>query len=133
MLEPGSLKERGYWTGEIWNRRKDGEVYAEILTISAVRDVNGTTQNYVGLFTDITALKEQQKQFEHIAHYDALTTLPNRVLLADRLQQAMAQALRHSKLLAVVYLDLDVFKLINDLFGHPQGDDLLISIAKRLK
>ena len=88
------LIEKGHWYGEIWNRRKNGEVYAEMLTISAVRDAQGEIQQYVALFSDITALKEHEQQLEHIAHYDALTDLPNRVLLADRLQQAMAQAQR---------------------------------------
>lgn len=86
-------------------------------TISEVRDALGHLKQYVALFSDITAIKMHQKQLEHIAHYDALTTLPNRVLLADRLHQAMAQAPRHGKLLAVVYLDLDCFKSINDTYG----------------
>ena len=95
-----SLTDSGYWSGEIWNRRKNGEVFAELLTISAVKNVEGVTQNYVALFTDITPMKEQQKQLEHIAHYDALTDLPNRTLLADRLQQAMAQTQRRGQSLA---------------------------------
>ena len=128
-----ALVSKGYWTGEIWNRRKNGEVYAEMLTISAVRDAQGKTQNYVALFTDITPLKEHQQQLEHIAHYDALTSLPNRVLLADRMRQTMAQCQRRNRSLAVAYLDLDGFKPVNDRYGHEVGDELLIAIAQSMK
>ena len=127
------LIDQGHWSGEIWNRRKDGEVYAELLTISSVRDAEGTVRQYVGLFSDITAIKEHQGQLEHIAHFDALTNLPNRVLLADRLQQAMAQAMRRNQQLAVVYLDLDGFKAINDRHGHDIGDQVLVTLAQRMK
>ena len=127
------LTEHGYWHGEVWNRRKSGEVYAEMLTISAVRDTDGITRNYVALFSDITPLKEHERQLEHIAHYDALTTLPNRVLLADRLRQAMAQAQRRAQAVAVAYLDLDGFKAINDNHGHGAGDHLLVTVAARMK
>jgi diguanylate cyclase (GGDEF)-like protein/PAS domain S-box-containing protein len=128
-----SLDERGYWSGEIWNRRKNGELYAQGLTISAVRDALGRAQNYVGLFTDITSTKELQEQLQRIAHYDALTDLPNRVLLADRLQQALAQCHRKNSLVAVVYLDLDDFKMVNDSHGHGVGDALLVTVAQRMK
>jgi len=128
-----ALIEKGHWSGEIWNRRKNGEVFAEMLTISAVRDAAGQTQNYVALFTDITPMKEHQKQLEHIAHYDALTGLPNRMLLADRMRQAIAQSQRRERSLAVAYLDLDGFKAINDQHGHDVGDELLIAIAQRMK
>ena len=128
-----ALTEHGHWSGEIWNRRQDGETYAELLTISSVRDADGAVQQYVGLFSDITAIKQHQSQLEHIAHFDALTSLPNRVLLADRLQQAMAQAQRREHHLAVVYLDLDGFKAINDRHGHDAGDQVLITLAQRLK
>ena len=127
------LIDQGHWSGEIWNRHKDGEVYAELLTISVVRDASGAAQQYVGLFSDITAIKEHQIQLERIAHFDALTNLPNRVLLADRLQQAMAQAQRRRQQLAVVYLDLDGFKAINDRHGHEAGDQVLITLAQRMK
>ncbi len=128
-----SLNERGYWSGEIWNRRKSGELYAQGLTISAVRDTLGRAQNYVGLFTDITSTKALQEQLQRIAHYDALTDLPNRVLLADRLQQALAQCRRKNSLVAVVYLDLDDFKTVNDSHGHGIGDALLVAVAQRMK
>jgi diguanylate cyclase (GGDEF)-like protein/PAS domain S-box-containing protein len=127
------LHKQGYWHGEVLNRRKDGELYYEMLTISSVKTTAGEIGHYVALFSDITALKEQQRQLEYIAHYDALTHLPNRVLLADRLQQGMAQAQRHEKTLAVVYLDLDGFKRINDNHGHEIGDELLISVTAQMK
>ena len=128
-----ALVDDGHWSGELWSRRKNGESYASILTVSAVRDDQGTTLHYVALFSDITLLKDHQRQLEHLAHYDALTTLPNRVLLADRLQQAMVQARRQETLVAVVYLDLDGFKAINDRYGHQAGDQLLIVLAARMR
>ena len=127
------LLEHGSWSGEVWNRRKDGEVFAEMLNISAVRDAQGHTVQYLAMFSDITALKEHQNQLDHIAHFDALTNLPNRLLLADRLQQAMNQAQRRGQQLAVVYLDLDGFKAVNDRHGHSAGDHLLIALAHHLK
>ena len=127
------LIEKGHWYGEIWNRRKNGEMYAEMLTISAVYDDLGNVGHYVALCSDITAVKEHEKQLEHIAHYDVLTTLPNRILLADRLHQAMTQGARRGQLLAVAYLDLDGFKAINDNYGHEIGDQLLIALASRMK
>lgn len=128
-----TISERGHWSGEVWNRRKNGEIYAEALTISAVRDSNKVAKNYVALFTDVTATKEQQRQLEHSAHYDALTGLPNRVLLADRLRQAMLHSQRRNQALAVVYLDLDGFKSVNDMHGHAVGDELLVALAHRMK
>jgi len=128
-----SLKTKGHWYGEVWNRRKNGEVFAEMQTISVVRDSQGTAQHYMSLFSDITALKLHQQQLEHMAHYDALTALPNRVLLADRLKQAMHHVLRRKQLLAVVYLDLDGFKQINDIHGHALGDQVLVALAGRIK
>ena len=129
----GELIEKGHWHGEIWNRRKTGELYAEIITISAVCDEHGKTRHYVALFTDITPMKEHEKQLEHMAHYDVLTALPNRVLLADRLLQAMVQVDRRKRRVAVVYLDLDGFKAVNDSHGHKTGDQLLIALASRMK
>jgi len=128
-----ALEENGYWSGEVWNRRKNGEVFAEMLTISTVRDAQGAPQNYVALFTDITPMKEHQRQLEHIAHFDALTCLPNRVLLADRLQQALTQSQRRGFSVGVVYLDLDGFKTVNDTHGHGLGDELLVALAQRMK
>lgn len=127
------LLKKGYWFGEVWNRRKNGEVYAQMLSINMVKDDKAKPQHYVGLFSDITSQKDHQKQLEHIAHYDALTNLPNRVLLADRLMQAMLQAHRRGSQLAVVFLDLDGFKNINDSYGHDIGDQLLMNLAVRFK
>jgi diguanylate cyclase (GGDEF)-like protein/PAS domain S-box-containing protein len=127
------LIKKGFWFGEIWNRRKNGEIYALMLTISAVYDTHNNPQHYVALFSDITSIKEHEKQLEHIAHYDALTNLPNRVLLADRLRQAMIQAQRRGQRLAVVFLDLDGFKSVNDSHGHEAGDQLLMTVAARMK
>jgi len=128
-----SLHEKGRWYGEVWNRRKNGAVYAEMLSISAVRAASGRTQHYVALFSDITAQKEHQQQLEHIAHYDALTQLPNRMLLTDRLAQALIRCQRQKQSVAVVFLDLDSFKAVNDTHGHAVGDELLITVSKRLK
>ena len=126
------LREAGHWSGEVWNRRKNGEVYPELVSISAVRDAYGKTQQYVALFSDISAFKAHESELQRIAHFDALTNLPNRVLLADRLQQAMAQTLRRGQQLAVVYLDLDGFKNVNDQYGHNVGDQLLTTISKAM-
>lgn len=128
-----SLKVHGYWAGEIWNRRKTGDVYAEMITISAVKDSRNRTQYYVALFSDITEMKEQQQKLEFIAHYDALTGLPNRTLLADRLGLAMKQAQRRKQTIAVAFLDLDGFKAVNDTYGHDAGDALLKGLALRMK
>jgi diguanylate cyclase (GGDEF)-like protein/PAS domain S-box-containing protein len=128
-----ALKKEGNWSGEIWNRRKNGEVYAEMATISAVCNEHGTPTHYIALVNDITPMKEHQNQLEKIAHYDVLTNLPNRVLLADRLSQAMLQCSRHKHLLAVVFLDLDGFKAVNDTHSHDVGDKVLIALSIRMK
>ena len=128
-----SLIEEGHWKGEIWNRKKNGAIYAELLTISALRDEHGKTVNYVGLFSDITQIKQQQQTLEQMAHYDALTQLPNRVLFADRFTQAVARARRDKTLLAICYIDLDGFKQVNDTLGHEAGDFLLVEVADRIR
>jgi diguanylate cyclase (GGDEF)-like protein/PAS domain S-box-containing protein len=127
------LLEKNHWSGELWNRRKNGEVYAEMKTISSVLDEHGNTSHYVSLGSDITPMKEYQIQLEHIANHDILTNLPNRSLLADRLTQAMVQCNRYNKSLAVVFLDLDGFKAVNDAHGHDVGDKLLIALSIRIK
>ncbi len=129
----GALTEHGHWSGEIWDRRRDGEVFASMQTIGAVRDADGRPRHYVALMTDVTALKEHDHQLEQIAHYDTLTRLPNRVLFADRLHQAMVQAVRRGQQLAVAYLDLDGFKSVNDVHGHAAGDRLLEIVAERMQ
>jgi diguanylate cyclase (GGDEF)-like protein/PAS domain S-box-containing protein len=127
------LVETGQWSGEIWNRCKDGRIYPEMLTISAVCDDRGRIRHYVALFMDITEMKEHERQLERLAHYDMLTGLPNRVLLLRRLQEAMSQLRRQDHCMAVAYLDLDGFKEVNDLHGHDIGDQLLIALSKRMQ
>lgn len=128
-----ALNTEKRWTGEIWNRRKSGEVYVEMLTITAVLGSEGAVLRYVALFSDISLQKEHEARLDRIAHYDGLTGLPNRVLLADRLRQAMLQTVRRSQLLALVFLDLDGFKAVNDTHGHAAGDQLLIAVSRRMK
>lgn len=127
-----SLRAKGHWSGEIWNRAKSGQIFAEMLTISAVPDETGKAKQYVALFSDITSQKEQELQLQRVAHYDLLTGLPNRVLLADRLRQAMAQANRGGWQVAVACLDLDDFRAVNDQYGHGVGDELLTAITQRM-
>jgi len=128
-----SIVELGFWQGEVWNHKKDGTVYAELLSISSIKDEEGKVLHYVGIFTDITHSKKQQENLEKMAHYDVLTQLPNRTLLADRFTQAIAHSKRQENLLAVCFLDLDDFKPVNDLYGHETGDKLLIEVADSLK
>jgi len=127
------LIEEGRWSGEIWNKRKDGRIYPEKLTISAIYNQDDTIKNYIALFSDITVEKEQRSQLELIAHYDMLTGLPNRLLFADRLNQAIASAKRHDTSIAVLFIDLDGFKAVNDQHGHQAGDYLLKTIAQRFR
>ncbi|MFZ2891118.1 sensor domain-containing protein [Sulfuricurvum sp.] len=128
-----ALSEKGYWYGELWNRRKNGELYAEMLTITSILDSKGNIQNYVGLFSDITSEKEHEQQLERIAHYDTLTGLPNRVLNSDMLRHVMFQAVRRNEQIAVLYIDLDGFKEVNDQYGHDVGDKLLIALSLKMK
>jgi diguanylate cyclase (GGDEF)-like protein/PAS domain S-box-containing protein len=128
-----SILETGGWRGEIWNRSKFGDVYPELLSISGVHDRDDNLTNFVAVFSDISRLKEQETQLVQMAYFDALTGLPNRVMLADRIVQASAQTRRGKMLMAVCYLDLDGFKPINDTWGHEIGDQLLVEMANRLK
>jgi diguanylate cyclase (GGDEF)-like protein/PAS domain S-box-containing protein len=127
-----TLEEQGHWSGEIWNRRKNGEVFAELMNISVVHDKAGKTRHYVGIFSDITPMKAHQHKLERMAHFDPLTGIPNRALLADRLNQAISLTQRTQTLMAICYLDLDGFKPVNDQFGHKAGDALLIEMARRM-
>jgi diguanylate cyclase (GGDEF)-like protein/PAS domain S-box-containing protein len=128
-----TINETGMWQGEIWNRRKGGEIYPEWLSIGTVKNPLGQIINYVALFSDITKRKEAEAHIEHLAHYDSLTQLPNRALFADRLKHALVTGVRHRKKTALLFLDLDKFKSVNDSVGHLAGDLLLQSVANRLK
>jgi len=127
-----SLDETGHWQGEIWNRRKNGEVYPEWLTINTVKNADGLVTNYIAIFSDISKRKAAEEQMRFLAHHDALTSLPNRILFVERLSHAIAHAQRNQKLVAVMFLDLDDFKQVNDTLGHHVGDQLLQVIAQRL-
>ena len=128
-----TLESAGAWAGEIWNRRKNGEVYPEWLNISAVKDEAGLTTHFVGIFTDISQRLSAQAQIDTLAFYDPLTHLPNRRLLLDRLEQALHTSTRHTRKSALLFVDLDNFKMLNDTLGHQQGDLLLVQVAQRLK
>ncbi len=123
----------GYWHGEIWKQRKNGTLFANLCTINEIKDQDQLSRHYACFFSDITAIKDYQRQLEHIAYYDPLTGLANRVMLSDRLAQAKAQAQRWGTSLAIVYLDLDGFKPINDRFGHETGDRMLVGVAHALR
>ena len=128
-----ALGSVGLWQGEIWNRRKNGELFPEWLSITTVLDPCGAVSNYVGVFSDISAIKRSQAELEHLAHFDPLTELPNRSLFHDRLSHALERAGRYNQHVAVMVLDLDRFKTVNDSLGHPIGDQLLQQVAHRLK
>jgi len=127
-----TIKTQRYWEGEIWNRRKSGKIYAEWLTISAVTAPDGQVTHYVGTFSDITQNSEAEAEIHRLAYYDALTQLPNRRLLQDRLGQALLATQRSGHCGAILYLDLDNFKTLNDTRGHEVGDLLLVEVARRL-
>ena len=127
-----TLVEVGHWRGEIWNRRKNGDVYPEWLTISAVKDAEGETTHYVGVFTDISHIKEAQNQINFLAHHDALTQLPNRALFHERFSHALMHAKREEVSLALLFIDLDRFKTVNDTLGHPVGDQVLLEVSRRM-
>jgi len=130
----GSLDLLGHWQGEIWNRRKNGEIYPQWLTISAVRDsASGEPTHYVGVFTDVSLNKSAELEMERLAHYDSLTELPNRALLHERLEQTLQRTQRSQATTAVLVIDLDSFKTVNDSLGHPAGDELLVRVASRLQ
>jgi diguanylate cyclase (GGDEF)-like protein/PAS domain S-box-containing protein len=128
-----SLNKSKAWRGEIWNRSKSGEIYAEVLSISVICDNEGKVQRYVAVFSDISKAKAHEAELSRVAHYDGLTGIPNRVLLADRMKQAFAQTSREQNMMAICYLDLDGFKYINDTLGHEAGDVVLIEVARRIE
>ncbi|WP_028791886.1 EAL domain-containing protein [Thauera linaloolentis] len=127
------LQTEGKWQGELWNRRKSGEIYPELLHITAIRDVAGQLTHYAALFTDISRLKETEARIRDLAYYDPLTGLPNRRLLEDRLLVELSHAARMGSRLAVMFVDLDRFKRINDSLGHEVGDRVLVEVARRIR
>jgi len=127
------INTQGGWHGEIRNRRKSGQLYVEWLSIKRVCDTKGQVTHYVAVFSDISERKASEERMHHLAHYDVLTDLPNRVLFGDRLAQAIASAQRDNRHLALMFIDLDKFKPVNDELGHPVGDQLLRAVAKRLR
>lgn len=127
-----ALLTDGQWRGEIWNRRKNGEIFPEWINISAIHDDDGKVNNYVAIFSDISKVKENEDRLRHLAHFDALTNLPNRFLFQDHVELALAQAARNGRQVAIMFLDLDNFKTVNDTHGHRAGDNLLTEVAHRL-
>lgn len=128
-----SIREQGYWQGEVWNRRKDGSTYPELLSISEVKADLGEVTHYVGVFADISRLKESEQKLAYLAHHDQLTDLPNRLMMQVRMEQALGNAKRQGSHLAVLLMDLDRFKNVNDSYGHAAGDELLRMVAQVLK
>lgn len=127
-----SLANTGFWRGEILNRRKNGTVFPELLSVSVVKNEKGDVLNYLGVFSDITNLKQSEEKLEHLAHYDSLTGLPNRVQFQLHLQHAVSRCERSQQQCALLYLDLDRFKVVNDSLGHLAGDELLKMVTERL-
>ncbi len=128
-----ALTEQGHWRGEIWDQRKNGEVYPKWLSISAVRNDQGVTTHYVGVFSDITERKDQEARLEQMALYDSLTTLPNRLLFKEHVTQKLLKARRQpDNKIALLFIDLDHFKHVNDSLGHAAGDRLLVEVAQRI-
>lgn len=127
------IKSKGRWQGELYNRRKNGEIYPQISTIDTIYNAEGKPEYYVGVFSDISKLKDSEESFERLARYDVLTGLPNRLMVTNRLAHAVASAGRHRRMVAVLFMDLDHFKNVNDSLGHVAGDELLAAVAMRLK
>ncbi|GAB4122004.1 MAG: hypothetical protein OHK0050_31500 [Roseiflexaceae bacterium] len=127
-----SITTTGHWQGEIWNRRKNGEIYPEWLSITCIHDHHGSISNYIGMFSDLSQIKRSEAKLSHLVHYDTLTNLPNRLFLFTRIDHALAHARRHDRKVALLLLDIDRFKNINDSLGHAVGDELLLHFAQRL-
>ncbi len=127
-----ALRQDGFWQGEMWDRKKDGSVFPKLLTITVVRTRHGDIEYHIASFTSISEQKAAEERIQHLAHHDTLTGLPNRLLLKGTLEHDLAQARRDGRNLALMFIDLDRFKSINDSLGHPIGDDLLVEVARRL-
>jgi diguanylate cyclase (GGDEF)-like protein/PAS domain S-box-containing protein len=127
-----ALDQEGHWRGEIWDRRKNGEVYPKLITINVLYGEEGQVTHYVAVFSDISEIKATREELERLAHYDPLTGLPNRALFMDRLEQIIRQCTRNNALAALLFLDLDRFKNVNDTLGHRAGDELLLQVSRRL-
>ncbi|OHC72748.1 MAG: hypothetical protein A3H93_16790 [Rhodocyclales bacterium RIFCSPLOWO2_02_FULL_63_24] len=128
-----ALEQHGKWTGEIWNKRKSGEIYPEWLNITVIRDSQGSVSQYVALFSDITEHKRNEERLRYQAYHDGLTDLPNRLMFGENLELTIAQAERTGQQAAILLMDLDHFKFVNDTLGHDHGDKLLLAVAERLK
>ena len=128
-----TLNSCGEWSGEIWNRRKSGEIYPQWQTIRLIHDDQGQLSHYVAVFSDISAIKNSEHELKHLAHHDPLTDLPNRMLFTDRAEQALTSAQLHKRGCVLLMIDLDHFKMINDSLGHTVGDQLLKAVAERLQ
>ena len=128
-----AIEEHGFWQGEMWDRRKDGNIYPKLLTISVVRNYQGDIDFYIASFADLSEQKATEEKIRHVAHHDALTGLPNRLYLHISLEQAIAAARRENAEVALLFIDLDRFKIINDTLGHHVGDSLLVEVAQRLR
>ncbi|MEE4303141.1 MAG: diguanylate cyclase, partial [Wenzhouxiangella sp.] len=128
-----SVANRGYWNGEIWNRSADGAERPFLATVTDIGVDRDGNEQYAWIFTDISELKQAQKRLEHLAYYDPLTGLPNRLHLQDQLRRLLAVGRRGEERIAVLFIDLDNFRNVNDSFGHPIGDDLLVMVARRLR
>ena len=127
-----SVLEHGYWEGELWNRRKNGELYPQWLTIHRLNNMQGEATHYVGVSTDLSRLRRTEAELAHLTHHDLLTGLPNRLLALSRLDELVERCAKHGQRAAVLHLDVDRFKLVNDSLGHPAGDELLQQVAERL-